>query len=529
MKKSLLYLLSLIALSACNGKMISGDAPECDSDSIRAELAKNIPDTIGLPVKQFPSVGEITYKVTVFDSTCSGRLDDYRDPYLNTPGKFAFRANSMRDADFGGTVKGTPKEVVKVWQFNTEVDNTKTSVGSFGGGTGWTGQPLYVEWPDSLVQRFKKESPALTEDFSSREIIINSLCGRSYFLNFDTGKPTRKSLDVGNPVKGTATLHPALNGMMYVGQGLPCRPPMGQCAINLFKHERVFFQGNDSRAWRSWGANDSSPLVRGGFLFWPSENGTIYKYKIQSDGNITLHTTLQYRANNDGAAGVENSICIYKNLGFFGDNHGDVLCIDLDTMEPVWHYDNHDDIDGTIVCEVENDVPYLYCGCEVDRQGNTGMCHFVKLNGLDGSLVWENQIPCKKLNLGGKHFDGGLYCSPLIGHGDCEGMIFASICQRNNTSHAEFTAFDRKTGKILYQTPLNYFAWNSPVAFYNEKNKLFIFCGDSSGWGYLIDGKTGKIIFKQHLANNFESSPVVVGNQFVVGSRGVEIYKFEVR
>ena len=108
-------------------------------------------------------------------------------------------------------------------------------------------------------------------------------------------------------------------------------------------------------------------------------------------------------------------------------------------------------------------------------------------------------------------------------------MIFASICQRNNTSHAEFTAFDRKTGKILYQTPLNYFAWNSPVAFYNEKNKLFIFCGDSSGWGYLIDGKTGKIIFKQHLANNFESSPVVVGNQFVVGSRGVEIYKFEVR
>ena len=58
---------------------------------------------------------------------------------------------------------------------------------------------------------------------------------------------------------------------------------------------------------------------------------------------------------------------------------------------------------------------------------------------------------------------------------------------------------------------------------------MFIFAGDSHGTAYLIEGKTGRIIYKENMVSNFESSPVVVGNQLVVGSRGNQICKFEIQ
>lgn len=517
----------MAVLCACTGNNTRKDIPDGDSDSIKAAMLPKV-DTVSLPAKQLESVSEIRYNITVFDTLTSGKLSHYDDAYDNTPGHFTFRKNAKRDANFGGTVKGTPTKVVKIWSFETAFSNTKTNHGTWGGGTGWTGEPIYVEWPDSMVQRFKESSPALTADFGKKEIIVASLCSNAYFINFDNGKASRQPLNVENPVKGSASLDPCLNGNLYIGQGVCAGPEVSQLCINLFKHEITFRSGRDRNAYRGWNAYDSSPIVVGGFLFWPGENATIYKYKVL-DGTIKLHSTLRYTAVGDGGAGVENSLCAYKNYGYFGDNHGDILCIDLNTMTPIWHYDNHDDIDGSLVCQVEDGVPYLYGGCEVDRQGNSGTCHFIKLNGLTGELMWDQQIPCNKLNLNGKHFDGGLYCTPLLGHGDCEGMVFANICQRGTSGHAEFTAFNAKNGEVIYRSPLRFFSWTSPVAFYNENNKLFIFTGDSSGNAYLINGKTGEIIFTEHMVDNFESSPVVVGNEFVVGSRGNLIHKFAIQ
>jgi hypothetical protein len=472
------------------------------------------------------SVAAIDYDVTVFDTLDSGRLSSSVSLYDGSQGWFTFRGNALRDADFGGKVRGVPSRLVVDWVFTTGIDTVRTSMGTWGGGTGWTGQPLFVRWTDRQIEAFRNSSPGLVGQLGREEIIVASLCGKVYFLDFNTGNASRKSIDVTNPIKGTCSLDPTLNGNLYVGQGIPKVAPMGQVAINLMEHKRTFFSGRDSNAWRGWGAFDSSPVVFGGYLFWPGENGTVYKYKVNRS-SLTLHSTLRYRCKG-AAPGVENSLCVYKNYGWFGDNHGNIICIDLNTLSPVWHYDNHDDIDGSIVCEVVDGTPYLYAGCEVDRQGDRGFCHFVKINGLDGNVVWEQKIPCRKLNINGKHFDGGLYCTPLLGKGDCRNLIFANICQRESLSAAEFTAFDRATGNVVYRTPLRSWAWSSPVAFYNENNRMFVFTGDSSGNAYLIEGKTGKVRFQQHVANNFESSPVVVGNSLVVGSRGNEIYRFSV-
>ena len=238
---------------------------------------------------------------------------------------------------------------------------------------------------------------------------------------------------------------------------------------------------------------------------------------------------MRYRVNGI-APGIESSLCVYRNYGAFSDNRGNIICINLNTMRPVWYYNNHDDSDGTMVCREEDGIPYLYTACEVDKQGDMGISHFIKLNGLDGSLVWETKIPCRRINLPGKTLDGGMYASPLIGGGDCKDMIFANLC-RNGASHSagELTAFSTKDGKVLYTVPYGQFAWSSPVPFYNEKNELFIFAGDASGIIRIIRGKTGEVVCKKVVGYNFESSPIAVGNTAVVGCRGNKIFKFVIQ
>ncbi|MDO4510989.1 MAG: dehydrogenase [Bacteroidales bacterium] len=523
--KKMLWLVamgSLLGSYSC--KSGAGEASVCDSDSVAAAV-----DTVPLPDTVFASVDRLDWKVYVTDSTRDGNITDFSDPYQASASHLTFRGNLLRNADFGGKVKGTPSRIVTDWVFETDVDMTPSNMGVWGGGTGWTGQPLYVEWPAAMVAKFKATPSArLTADFAAREIMVASLCGKVHFINFETGKASREALVVDNPVKGTPSIDPRLNGMAYVGHGVQVHAAVSQNAVDLLKHEVIYRNpGYDARAARRWPACDSSPIYVDGFVFWPSENGLIYKYDV-ADGRVTLHSTLRYTRRGAGGAGVESSMCVYKNYGYFGDNHGNILCINLSTMKPVWHYDNHDDIDGSLVCEVVDGHPYVYTACEVDRQGLSGQCYMAKLDGLTGEAVWEMQVPCTKHNVNNKHFDGGMYGTPLLGSGDCSKLLFTTLANDGQNGGGHFYAIERATGKIVYKTPLRHYAWSSPVGFLNEKNQLFIVVGDTYGSLYLIEGKSGNIIFREKFGDNFESSPVVVGNALVVGSRGTNIFKVHV-
>lgn len=526
MKKILPSLLLVLTLASCaGGAGLRSAEALADSDSI-----ETLPDILPLPDTAYASAADVVYKTDVLLDNVSGQLTDFADRYKDAPGHFTFRGNLLRDADFGGRVQGTPSRIDTAWIFKTDVDMTETKYGTWGGGTGWTGQPLYVHWDSAHFSKQKQTARGLTPDFGAEEIIFGSLCSRIYFLNFNTGKPSRDTLDAGNPIKGTGSLDPDLEGNLYYGQGVPRGADFGHEAFDINAHSRFYFWNHDYKAYRHWDAYDSSPVAVGQFLFWPGENGTIYKY-VRTPGRLQLHSTFRYTIKGDGmGAGIENSLCVYRNYGFFGDNHGDIVCLNLNTLRPVWHYDNLDDIDGTLVCEVQDDVPYLYSGCEVDLQGDSGICKIVKLNGLTGEEVWKQTVPCTKVTKEEtkKHFDGGMYCSPLLGHGDSEGLLFLSVCNDRGAGTGTFLTIDRKTGEILRRTPLKHYAWSSPVAFYNEKNELFIFQADTAGYGYLLRGKTGEVLFSKRLGENFESSPVVVGNSLVVGSRGQSIYRFRV-
>ena len=513
----------LICPASC-GKGGSGSNSDSAAiaDSIKAaeeqDLMTELPDTA------YESVKLIDVTTRVIDTVTDPKINSYKDLYRNTPGVFAFRANAYRDADMGGRVKGTPKEIVVDWEFTTDYDGRQTgSSQGWGGGSGWTGQPVYVEWPDSMIKKWQAKG-TLVNDFSGKEIMVGSLASNLYFIDFATGKKSREPVYVKNPIKGSVMLDPTLNGNVYVGQGIPNERPFGAVLVNLDEHAITDTHPEDPKAPRHWGAYDSSAIRMGQFLFRPGENGTIYKFFIEP-GKQNLHSAMSYKAGGR-PLGMEASMSIYKNYGFTADNSGIIVCTNLNTMKPVWVYDIGDDTDSTPVVAVEDGVPYIYTGCEIDKTKNDSK--YVKLNALDGSVVWEKTVPGKRADVGAKHFDGGFYASSLPGQGNSKDLMFVNVVENLHGQNGKFIAMNRKTGETVYEIPLKHYAWSSPVGFLNEKDEMFILTADCSGNMYLIDAKGGTLINTLHVGNNFESSPVVSGNSAVVGSRGRSIFKVSI-
>lgn len=476
-----------------------------------------------------PSAANLIYTVQYVDTANDGYIEDFRSLYPDNGNILTFRGDAFRSAPFTGTVSGRPDTIMVDWVFTTDYDSRPSGYGVWGGGNGWTGQPLFVNWNDSLYRRFRKDKTLTTRHFGRKELVVASLCSRLYFINFENGRESRKSIFVGNPIKGTPSIDPTFNGNIYIGHGVPCQRPFGAVTVNLFSHSITHVIEKDNNAWRKWGAFDSSPIRVGNFLFRPGENGTLYKFRIDGD-SLILHTTLRFLLpDKEDAGGMEASMAVYQHYGFVADNHGNIICVDLDNMQPVWHYFNHDDTDATLLLQQEGDSLCLYTGCEVDHQGSRGYCHFVKLNAFTGQLLWEQKLLCNRVMIGEKHFDGGMFSTPLPGKGNCSDMIFFNLVTNETPGpKGDFVAIRRSDGTIAYRTRMPHYAWSSPVGMVNGDGEMFVFTADTQGRVYLIDGSTGKIIICRKIGDNFEASPIVVGNSVVIGSRGRNIYKLSI-
>lgn len=495
----------------------------CSSPALSQWQGPSFPDTVQ------PSATNVIYTVHYYDIINSGRILDTQSLYPVSGDILTFRGDAFRSAPFTGKVSGRPDTILVDWVFTTEYDTRPNGYGVWGGGNGWTGQPLFINWDDSLYRYFRNDTLHTTKDFARKELIIASLCSRLYFINFENGRESRKSIFVGNPIKGTPSIDPTYNGNIYIGHGIPCQKPFGAVTVNLFSHKITHTMSQDKSAWRDWGAYDSSPIRAGNFLFRPSENGTLYKFRIDGD-TLSLHSTLRFiLPRKTDAGGMEASMAIYRHYGYVADNHGNIICVDLNNLQPVWHYNNHDDTDASLLLQQEGDSLCLYTGCEVDKQGNRGFCYFVKLNAITGKLIWEQKLPCRKANVGAKLFDGGMFSTPLPGKGNCKDLIFFNLVTNETPGpKGDFVALNRNDGSVVYRTRLMHYAWSSPVAMMNDNDEMFVFTADTQGRVYLIDGRTGEIIISRKIGENFEASPIAVGNSVVIGSRGRKIFKLSI-
>ncbi|HBP37301.1 MAG TPA: pyrrolo-quinoline quinone [Clostridiales bacterium] len=502
------------------------------------------------------SPGERGLVSTIFDNQY-GKLSSYSRPspisllnplfYNQIPGVLTFRGTNFRNAPAFGQVTLTARTMRQVWE--KPVGSKSSSSWSFSWtGTGWTGQPLLVQWDDDVrnlmnIKDEKKAKPDLIE------VIYATMDGNVYFYDLDDGAPTRDPIKIGATIKGTPCVDPRGYPVLYVGQGDKngSDSSIGFRVYNLVDQSLLLFKEcSDGNSYRSkWGACDSSPIfdAAADTLIYPNENGMIYTAKMNTafdrqTGELTIapeFSTYRYTMSGMANYGIESSIAIYNHLGFFSDNSGNLNCVDLNALSPVWSRQLADDSDVTPVLEQNGTNVALYTGTEVDWQKNTignylGQAVAYKIDALTGAVVWQASYPCWTKNAAdnGDDINGGAMGTPVIGKKDLQDLVIFSFCMTNGIySGNSLVAYDKSDGSVVWEYKMAQYSWSSPVDIYDEKGHGYILIPDSTGQLHLVDGRTGVMISVLQLtknggesAGNIESSCAVFNNRLVIGTRG---------
>lgn len=489
-------------------------------------------DTINLPKPEFEQIIDTSFK---FESRSAYRTSfdslTFFTGVEDSSGIYTFRGSNQRNSPVRGRLDGRPSELIMDWFFTTGSDTTNGDYGVWGGGAGWTGQPLVVEWNPEEIRDLKGvDSSFLKKGTPLKEIIQVSLAGKIYFIDFETGKQTRKPIVINNPIKGTPAIDGSNKKFLLSGQGIQNRGIFAWRIFDLRSQKLLHTERMPSSfALRLWGASDGTPLIdsKSGAFIWPTESGVIYRGVMDEH---KLDSTEQYRYSfpEHPKQGIESSPSVYKYLGYFTDNSGNVICLDLRTMKPRWHFYNNDDTDGSPVVNVENGIPYVYVGHEVDLQGSKGKTHLRKLNGLTGEKIWEYEREAYSVT-DPRTDNGGMLCTPVVGINRAAGRVWTSFVRTTNSGGGAFVCLNDSDGSIKYEIKLKAYSWVSPIALYDKEGNAYIYFSDVAGNIFLVDGATGDIIFKNNLDYIFESSPVAIGNRIIQPARGNRILSFIIK
>ena len=472
--------------------------------------------------------------------------------YQQVPGILTFRGNNFRNAATWGFSEISEQKLSPIWEFNG-IGGRLSSAKTFSwSGTGWTGQPLIIQW-DKEVRQFMNLYEQKKDKDGLIEVIIAAMDGNVYFFDLEDGEKTRDSIFLGASVKGTPAVDPRGFPLLYTGHGdlNSSDGKFGFQIHSLINGELLYYQScRDSRAFRpGWGACDSSPIISGesDMLIYPSENGMIYTLKLntefdQTTGTISINPesiNLSYRLRDSGfdGIGIESSISFYNQYGYFCDNGGKLVCIDLNSMKLIWVRQLPDDSDVTPVLSEENGNAYLYIGTEVDWQREDvldykGEAYAYKISAMTGEIVWQNQYSCATHN-GRNRIDdinGGLLATPVSGKNKIDHLIIYSYCMTEGLySGNAVVAYDKQTGQEVWQYTMPNYSWSSPVDLYDDAGNGYIIIADSGGSLHLIDGMNGsKLDILDTGPRNFESSPSVFGNTLVIGSRSGSVHGIKI-
>jgi len=469
------------------------------------------------------------------DQISFGKPENYAD----IGGVLAFRGNNYRNSASYGTRTITDKKLEIVWTHDIGAISTKES---YWPGTGWTGQPLLVNWSED-VRNMMNIKPEF-KDKNLVEVIYPTLDGNIYFLDIETGKETRDKIKVGFPMKGTGMIDPRGYPILYTGMGLNENSgkftEFKYMMFSLIDQTPLYsIFGRDPVAFRRWGAFDSSALVdkNTDTLLAAAENGLVYRVKLNTKfdrdaGTIALSpqiTRYRYRDSVNVELGIENSPAFYKNYMYFCDNGGIFQCLDINTMKPVWTYDVGDDTDATAVIEETSDGVFIYTANQIDKRSQNSKqrenCNIRKFNALTGELVWQRDYSC----VYNFYINGGALGTPLIGKNDISDIIIFNICFTGSNQDGTLVALDKKTGREVWTRHLDAYSWCSPVDVLSSDGKTYGLFSDFGGNLHLFDPKTGKDIDKVYLGGNVESSPAVYDDMIVVGSYAKKIYGIKIK
>ena len=466
---------------------------------------------------------------------------DMPERYTELEGIVTFRGDNFRSGAAYGTAAVSSKTLTKVWSKSTS--GLSDTDGIYWSGSGWTGQPLIVKWPEATRKNISAMYDWAREKEGLVEVIYATLDGHVYFYELTSGEYTREPLNLGFNYKGAGALDPRGYPILYVGSGVDSVNGRSRVkVVNLIDNSVMFeFGHNETFANRGWHMFDSSPLVSAETdqLIYPGENGILYiihlntKYNEQT-GELSVDpdniVKWKYNGVRSGSRywlSVESSAAIINNYIFLADNGGNLMCLDLNTLELVWVQDVLDDTNCSPVVDVENGHPYIYISTSFHygwRSYSTAAIPIFKIDAETGEIVWRTDYTCYTV----QDLSGGVQGTIAVGKNKLSDMIFVPVARTPGASSGTLAALKKDTGEVIWEKETSMYSWSSPVDFYDaDGNGYLLYC--NSGFNmFLIDGKTGEQLDYMNLGGNIEASPAMYGNYAVVGTRAMRTYCIQV-
>ncbi len=466
---------------------------------------------------------------------------DLPERYTELEGIVTFRGDNFRSGAAYGTASVSSKTLTKVWSKSTS--GLSDTYGTYWSGSGWTGQPLIVKWPEATRKNISAMYDWAREKEGLVEVIYATLDGHVYFYELTSGEYTRDPLNLGFNYKGAGALDPRGYPILYVGSGVDSVNGRSRVkVVNLIDNSVMFeFGHNETFANRGWHMFDSSPLVSAETdqLIYPGENGILYiihlntKYNEQT-GELSVDpdniVKWKYNGVRSGSRywlGVESSAAIINNYIFLADNGGNLMCLDLNTLKLVWVQDVLDDTNCSPVVDVEDGHPYIYISTSFHygwRSYSTAEIPIFKIDAETGEIVWRTDYTCYTV----QDLSGGVQGTIAVGKNKLSDMIFVPVARTPGASSGTLAALKKDTGEVIWEKETSMYSWSSPVDFYDaDGNGYLLYC--NSGFNmFLIDGKTGEQLDYMNLGGNIEASPAMYGNYAVVGTRAMRTYCIQV-
>jgi outer membrane protein assembly factor BamB len=461
------------------------------------------------------------------------------DTYSELEGITTFRGNNFRDSASYGFAD------IQYAKFGDRWSRTTGSLTAPDGATwtghGWTGQPLIVKWPKQTREIMNMHAWAKEAD-ELVEVVYPAMDGYIYFSELETGNATRNRLFIGYTFKGTGALDPRGYPLLYVGAGYPSTRGSARIfVISLIDGSVLHSFGNgDSFAPRNWSAADAAPLIDGqtDTLIYPSENGLLYLVRLNSvfdpyDGRISVRPSAPVkwrfvgnRSNSGGMywLGIESSPVIWRGHLILADNGGHLICLDLNTLEPVWVQDVLDDTNNSPVLELENGHPYIYIstgfhgGWRAPANASAPVPIW-KIDAVTGEIVWKTEYYCYTQS----GVSGGVQGTIAVGRHSLNELIFVPVARTPSRNSGILAALDKNTGEVVWEFRTPQYGWSSPVCVYDENGKGYVIFCSSGGVMYLLDGLTGELLDSTQLGGVVEASPAVYENTVVIGTRSMRI------
>lgn len=483
--------------------------------------------------------GTVLNDVSLYSSQSVIEFSQGND-YTDVEGIISFRGNNFRDSASYGYAEMNQYSLTKKWSQNTDGLTYGSATWT---GSGWTGQPLITKWPKETrihmnMYDWAKEKEELVE------VIYACMDGYIYFMELESGQATRDKLYLGYTFKGSGALDPRGYPIMYVGAGYDSNKGTARSFIvNLLDCSVMYeFGNNDPFSIRgSLSYFDASAVVDAetDTLIYPGENGILYLVKLNTNyneeaGTLSINPDQVVKWRYSGTrtnyssywVGMETSPAVYKGYLFTADNGGNLMCINLNTLELVWVQDILDDSNSTPVLSVENGKLYLYVSTSFHlgwRSSYTANVPIWKIDAETGEILWQVDYECYSQ----EGVSGGVQSTIAMGKHTLSDYIYVTVSKTGGSQSGVLVCINKYTGEKVWEHESAY-AWSSPVCVYNSDGSGKVIYCDSAGNMYLLNAETGEVHSTCSLSDGvIEASPAVYKNYAVVGTRNCKIWGIE--